>query len=494
MIISFATIRKYAKIILFVLSITGFPKLSHATDYKNIESHPDSAINLLHEKHINEYRPPSVWMLDSIQTMHLPSEDKWWTHFNDPLLNRLIALANENNSDLKIALKQIEIASNQVRQAKAAYYPSIGVNASWDLMRSSGVTGKTRQPASVDSYFDIGLTASWEADVFGRVKANVNAQNINRNISRIDYVASQVSIAAQVAKYYISIRLYQRQLEIATNHINSQQRIVKITEAREEAGLSSMLDVSQARTVLYSTEATLPALKALIRTTTNSLGVLVGIDGIKLAELLGPYGDLPDYSQLVPVAVPADIVRRRPDIIKAQYQLDEDLALIGISRKDYLPTLSISGSIGTSSRKVSDLFSSPSFTYMVSPQISWTAFDGNLRGLKTGAAKLQFESDTESYNLTVRNAAQEVNNAIADYESNIESIKLKTKVVEESENSLRLALDRYKQGLAAFTNVADAQQDLLSYENTLVSAQAQALTSLINLYVAIGGGWSILPE
>ena len=461
---------------------------------ESLTLYPDSAINLLHTDKDIDVKTPTVWMLDSVQTMKVPSEDKWWSNFKDPVLDRLIALAAENNTSLRIALKRIELAKNSLKQARTSYLPDVSLSAGWNISRSSGVTGKIKGDASTASAFSVGATASWEADLFGRIRENVKAQKEGVNISKADYAAMQVSIAAEVARYYIDIRLYQQQLRIAESHIESQKRVTNITKAREEAGLSSMLDVSQSMTVLYSTEATIPSLKALIRTTINSLGVLLGVDGNQLDDILGKSGRLPDYLQVVPMAVPADIVRRRPDIIKAGYQLGQDMALLGVAKKDYLPSLTISGSVGTSSRNLKNLFSEPSFTYMVSPEISWTAFDGGLRGLRIAEQKLQLESDMENYNLTVRTAAEEVNNAIANYEAYNEAISLRTKVVEESEHSLTLALDRYKQGLAAFTNVADAQQDLLSYQNTLVSTNAQAIQSLIDLYVALGGGWSEFSE
>lgn len=457
-------------------------------------SSPDSAINLLHGNAHSRVNPPHVWMLDSLQTAQLPSEDAWWQHFNDPTLNKLMLLAEENNYNLKIAMKRIELSYNALRQAKAGYFPTIDLSADWETGRSSGVTGRTKTIASNYSYFSIGATASWEVDLFGRIRANMNAEKAGINVAKADYVNSMISICADVAQEYINIRLYQQQLAIATRHINSQERIVHITEARYDSGLASLLDVLQARTVLYSTQATLPSLHALIRTSINALGLLIGVPGNDLEAMLGNSDALPDSRQLIPAAVPADIVRRRPDIIAAQYQLEETAALLGVAKKAYLPSFTISGSIGTSARNIGDLFSKPSFTYMVSPQISWTVFDGQLRNLKVAEEKLQLESDLESYNLTVLTASEEVNNAIDNYQAYQQEISLREKVVEESEKSLALALDRYKQGLSPFTNVVDAQQSLLEYQNSYVSSKAKALQSLIDLYVAMGGGWSTLPE
>ncbi|MCM1291004.1 MAG: efflux transporter outer membrane subunit [Prevotella sp.] len=454
----------------------------------------DSAIDALHSKPEIVPAKPVVWMLDSIQTLHLPTEDEWWKHFNDPILNKLIKLAEENNSNLKVALRRIELSRNALRQAKAGYFPTIDVSGGWQTSRMSGLTGKIRESAVTESYFNLGVSASWEVDVFGRIRQNVKAQEAGINATRADYTSAMISVCADVARGYINLRLYQEQLLIATRHINSQKRIVHITEVRDDTGLASMLDVAQATTLLYSTEASIPNLEALIQTSYNSLGLLIGLNGSEVRELVGTYGTLPDFKQLIPAAVPSDIVRRRPDIIAAQYQLDQTAALIGLAKKDYLPSLTIEGSIGTEAHNIGELFSKPSFTYMVSPTISWTAFEGNLRKLKINEQQLQLESDLDNYNFTVQTAAEEVNNAITNYRCYEEEVSLRAKVVAESEKSLTLALDRYKQGLSAFTNVVDAQQDLLTYQNSFISANASALLALIDLYVAIGGGWSQFPE
>lgn len=483
------------KKVLFLFSFFfSFYALGIEPVYTHEEMHTDSAIHLLHQHPNLINHTTEVWMLDSVHTMELPSEDKWWTHFNDEVLNKLIALGEENNADLKMAMKRLELSRNALSQARSGYFPTIGLSAGWEIARGSGVTGKERVAASTGSYFSLGATASWEVDLFGRVKENIKAGKAGVNVSRADYVGTMVSVCADIARNYFNLRLYQEQLEIALRHINSQKRILNITEAREEAGLASMLDVSQSRTVLYSTEASIPSLEALITTTRNSLGVLVGVNGNELESILGGYRPLPSSSQLVPRGVPADIIRRRPDILSAEYQLEEAAARIGVAKKDFLPSLSIDGSIGTEAHNIKDMFSGPSFTYMVSPRLTWTAFDGKLRNLRLAEQKLQLESDIESYNLIVMTAAEEVNNAIADYEAYQKEIKLREKVVEESERTLSLALDRYKQGLAGFTNVVDAQQDLLSNQNSYASCNNKSLQALIDLYVAMGGGWSRLPE
>lgn len=175
-------------------------------------------------------------------------------------------------------------------------------------------------------------------------------------------------------------------------------------------------------------------------------------------------------------------------------QLAGYAANIGIEKKDFLPTLSLTGNIGTSAHDVDGLFGDHSLTWSVAPQLSWTLFDGLARNYRTAEAKLQFEAALDQYNLTVLNAISEVDNALLEYDAALESIELQKKVVEESEKSLHLAVDLYKTGLTAFSNVVDGQMSWLESQNTLVTMKGKALTSLVAIYRALGGGWEAASQ
>ena len=206
------------------------------------------------------------------------------------------------------------------------------------------------------------------------------------------------------------------------------------------------------------------------------------------------YGAIPNYSQTLAAGVPSDLLRRRPDIVEAEMQLAEYAANVGIAKKDFLPTLSLTGSIGTSAHKVNDLFGDHSLTYSIAPQLSWTLFDGLARNYRTAEAKLQLEAAVDQYNMTVMNAVEEVDNALLQYDSTLASIDMQKKVVEQSEKSLNLAVDLYKTGLTEFSNVVDGQMNWLESQNTLVSLEGKALSSLISIYQALGGGWEAVSE
>ncbi len=201
--------------------------------------------------------------------------------------------------------------------------------------------------------------------------------------------------------------------------------------------------------------------------------------------------ELPDFHQIVAVGVPMELLRRRPDVVEAEYALAADAAALGIAKKDFLPTLSIAGSIGTQAHDAGDLFSDRSFTYSIAPTLSWTVFDGMARKAAVVSAREQMQVGIDNYNLTLLTAVQEVDNAMSQYVNSLHYIDLIEQVVEQAQKSFELSIDLYKKGLSSFINVSDAQIARLQYADELVSARGAALSALINLYQALGGGWSV---
>lgn len=430
---------------------------------------------------------PLTWTYESKRTTTLPSDDQWWTTFNDPVLTSLIKRGEANSFDLSAALHRIEMARQNWELAKAAYYPTLGISAGWSKEQQSGMTSSPTGRAIGLDYFSLGLNFSWEIDVFGKVHEQSKESKADYNASKAEYSAAMISLCSNIATAYFNYRLAQGRVEVAKSQITSQERISKITEARYEAGLASKLDVAQALTVLYSTQASLPALQNMQTSALNSLALLVGCYPDEIRAELAPIEDLPNAFHTVNMGVPADLLRRRPDILEAEYELAAYAAAVGIAKKDFLPTLALTGSVGTSAHKIDDLFSKNSFTYSIAPQLSWTIFEGLARNRRVAAAKEQMLAGIDNYNLTVMNAVIETENALSAYDTSLKQISLYRKVLAESQESLTLAVDRYKRGLSSFTDVMNAQISLLDYENTLLETRASALTSLIKVYAAVAG-------
>lgn len=432
---------------------------------------------------------PHTWQMTQQCYQTLPTDDAWWKSFNDPVLDSLISRAVANNYNVAAALKRIEMASNAVKESRAAYFPTLDASAGWTRDQQSGAVVRHAVPSTKTSYFSLGATMNWEIDVFGRVAANVKAQKAGYNVARADYDAVMVSLCANVATAYIQLRTCHEELAVAEAHIRSQEKVVKIAEARYEADLGNMLDVTQAKIVLFNTQSSLPQLKAQVRTYMNTLAILLGEYPDTLVKSLLEYSPMPDYSHVVAAGVPSDLLRRRPDIVAAEMQLAQYAANVGVAKKDFLPTLSLTGSIGTSAHGVDALFGDHSLSYSVAPQLSWTIFDGMARNYRTAEAKLQFEAAIDDYNVTVMNAVKEVDNAMIEYNYTLEAIDLQKKVVEESKKSLDMSVDLYKSGLTAFSNVVDGQMNWIESQNTLVELEGEALTNLVSIYQALGGGW-----
>lgn len=432
---------------------------------------------------------PQTWQMTQQCFQTLPTDDAWWKTFNDPVLDSLINRAVANNYNVAAAIKRIELAGKVIQETRSAYFPTLSASAGWNYDQQSGAITKHKVPSTHTSYFSVGASMNWEIDVFGRVAQNVKAKKAAYNVTKSDYDAVMVSLCANVATAYLQLRTYQTELAVANAHIKSQESVVKITEARYEADLGDMLDVTQAKIVLYNTQSSLPTLKSGIRTMINSISILLGEYPDDLVNSLAKYTPLPKYTQTVAAGVPSDLLRRRPDIVEAEMQLAEYAANIGIAKKDFLPTLSLTGSIGTESHAVDGLFGEHSLSYSIAPQLSWTIFDGLARNYRTAEAKLQFEAAIDQYNLTVLNAVKEVDNALLDYDALLESIDLQKNVVEQSKKSLDLSVDLYKSGLTAFNNVVDGQMNWLESQNTLVELEGKALSTLVSIYQALGGGW-----
>lgn len=438
------------------------------------------------EKDYLETPVPEQWQMSRENFQTLPTEDAWWNSFNDPVLTELIERAVRNNYNVASALKRIEMASKEIGMTKAGYYPTVSLSGGWQKDQESGAAYGV---VTRNSYYSLGASMNWEIDVFGRVYSNVKEKKAAYNVARADYDAVMVSLCASVATAYMQLRTYEEEIRVAKAHIESQKNVCKITQSRFDAGLGDMLDVTQANVVLYETESTLPTLGSDVRTMKNSLALLVGEYPGAIDELLDSRTSMPDFKQDVAIGVPAEILRRRPDIVEAEMELAEYAAAIGVAKKDFLPTLSLTGSIGTSAHKIDGLFGKNSLDYSIAPQLSWTLFEGLSRNYALSEAKLQMESSIDQYNLTVMTAIEEVDNALVNYSSLLNAIELQKRVVEESKKSMELSFELYRSGLTIFTNVVDGQISWLTNQNTLTTMQGEALAALVNIYKALGGGW-----
>ncbi|MDE6703614.1 MAG: efflux transporter outer membrane subunit, partial [Muribaculaceae bacterium] len=315
---------------------------------------------------------------DVRQEVEITADDEidshWWKRFGDELLDSIITLATERNYDIAIASRRIEIARQAVASARGNYYPQIDINAGWAANRESGAIEGKHVPASKNSYWNGGATMNWEIDLFGKIRAQVKQSNSQLRLSKAEFGAALIAMQAQLATAYVNLRVYQAEMQVAMEHSESQLKVVHITEARHKAGLASMLDVAQAKTVYYSTKASIPQLETSIRGMINSIAILLAENPTDIYPLLRVPTTSLDHTQIVAKSISLDLINRRPDIVAARQKVATAADALGIAKKDYLPTLSVTGSIGVSTHNLSDAFARNSYVYSVAPTLSWTLF------------------------------------------------------------------------------------------------------------------------
>lgn len=431
---------------------------------------------------------PETWEYNQEYFQTTPDADPWWQRFNDPILDALIKRAVANNFNVAAAQQRIEAARQAQRVTRAGYFPTIGATASWSKERTSGDMQKARGYAQNMSYFDLGLTMNWEIDVFGRIYSQLKADKANYEASIADYDATLVSLCANLAKSYFQLRLAQAEIDVANKNVVNAEELLKLAKTRYDVGLNPGIDVVQAQIELTQTKATIPALKADVTSAINQIALLLGEYPDNLVNLEEVF-PLPATPPPGSVESPEAMLRRRPDVVEAEKKLAAMAAQVGIAKKDFLPTLSVSASVGTEAHSIKNLFGKGSLSYSVMPTLTWTIFDGLARNARVAEAKANMEAEIDSYNLTVMTAISEVNNALAQWQSLSDQEVYDEMILRDARHERDLQVDRYKQGLCQFDDVADAQSLVLQYENSLLSTQASRLAALVTLYTALGGGY-----
>ena len=440
------------------------------------------------EKLLNVPLPEHWQEEDAMFQQLLPVDDHWWTVFQDATLDSLIHVAVRQNPSVLTALNRVDMAKANLRIARGGYYPALSLDAGWNRQQTSGNTG-TGQPQSRVGYYDATVNMNWQVDVFGSIRQRVKAQKENFAASREEYNATMVSLCAEVASAYFNLRETQQELSVLRRNALSQKAVVDITEVRYNTGLASKLDVAQAKSVYYSTLASIPATESGIIQYMNALAVLLGLYPQDVTAALETGKPLPDYIEPVGVGLPGQLLLRRPDVRVAERQVNAQAALLGASKTDWLPSFFLNGSFGYVSHDMKDFTRRSSMTWSIAPSMSWTIFNGGQRANNVRLQRAQLDETINQFNTTVLTAVQEVDNAMSSYKNSIKQIVACREMLNQGKEAFKLSLDLYKQGLSPFQNVLDAQRSLLSYENSLVQAQGYSLLCLIQMYQALGGGW-----
>lgn len=420
----------------------------------------------------------------------------WWQSFDDPTLSSLVDRAVANNLDLKQAESRIRQSRAQLGINAADYYPTLDANGNVTRQRASDSTGPggSRVPGSggrESTLWRAGFDASWEVDVFGGVRRSVEAARADLDATFEDRNSVITTLLAEVASNYVQLRGAQQRIRIANDNIESQKQTLGLNEARFQAGISSEFDVARARAQVASFEATVPSLRIIEQQAIHRISVLLGLAPAELTTELAPPERIPMALPEIPVGLPSELLRRRPDIRRVERQLAAQSARIGVATADLYPRFSLTGSLGLQTSKFARIGDARSIFYSIGPAVSWNVFDaGRIRS----NIKLQNERQSEillSYYATLLNSFEEVENAIVAYTRNVERREALSRSVEANRRSVELATGRFAggQGVGNLLDVLVAQRDLFSAEDALVASETELSQNLVALYKALGGGW-----
>lgn len=432
---------------------------------------------------------PTQWNDSEYFNQTLPPDDKWWRNFNDPVLDSLIAVAGNSNYSVLAAIENIRKARAAWRTAQGKMLPAFDFSAGWQRTKTSGNIAQTMYTEAWEGQFSTAVSMQWQADIFGTIYMRSKAQKKLFMATEEEYRAVMVTLIANVATTYFSLRQSLAEMQVIRWNVESQREIMDIVTSRYESGLASKLDVAQSRSVYYSTMAQIPAMQAKIESYRNAMAVLLGIYPQELENWLEEGYHLPEYIEPVTVGIPSGLVRRRPDVRATERQVEANAAVLGATRRDWFPEIFINGTIGYASENLKHLPRAKSLTWEIAPTIKWNIFSGGERLYATREARASLDQSIAQYNSTILNAVQEVEDAMSQYKSSIAQIVSLREAVNQNRETLTLSLELYKQGLTQFQNVLDAQRSLLNYQNYLVQAHGYSLIYLVNLYEALGGGW-----
>ena len=413
---------------------------------------------------------------------------EWWTQFNDPELDRLVALALEHNSDLKSAIATVREARAQLGVVRGGYGPSVDGNGRVVRQETAINVGGSD---SAQTLYSVGLDAVWEIDLFGGTRRGVEAAVADWEAQEANLGDVQVSVAAETALAYLQLRTNERLLEVAQSTLQAQQDTLDLQESRLSGGLSNDLAVQQARYNLASTSASIPPIQTAIQQSRNALAVLVGeLPGaLELSEK-----GAGETAELNLEGIPADLLRRRPDVRRAERQLAAQTARIGQSKAGLYPTFSLVGSIGLESLSASSLLESDSGRYSIAPGVSWPIFHAGSIRSSVKVQEARQEKALAAYEKSVLNAVREVRDALMDYQMERARYTALETAVEAARGAEGIAKDRNVNGLTDFSNVLDAQRALYALQRDLAISKGRLGETTVRLYKALGGGWEPMEQ
>ncbi|HEX7230578.1 MAG TPA: efflux transporter outer membrane subunit [Candidatus Binatia bacterium] len=453
-----------------------------------------------------DYRPPETATPGAWQEAQQSGVDtqagdltEWWKEFKDPLLDSLVERAVKSNLDLRIAEARVREERATLAATAAGLWPTLDVSGSYSRNRASqNAIGSPTQGAVVaptgarqleNNFYKTGFDSSWEIDVFGGTRRQIEGAEAILQASIEERRGVLVTLLGDVARNYIDLRGLQRRLEVAQENLRAQQDTLGLTRVRFDAGLASDFEVAQSEGEVATTAAQIPTLQSALKQAAYRLDVLLGTQPGTTWDELARTAPIPALPPEAHVGLPADLLRRRPDIRSAERQLAAATAQVGAATANLYPRFSLLGNIGLQSISASDWITAQSRFWSIGPTISWPVFDAGRIRATIEIRNAQQEQALKQYEKSVLTAFEDVENALVNYGNEQIRYRSLLEAVAANRRALEMANDLYIQGLVPFLNVLDAQRTLYATEADLAQSEANMAANLVALYKALGGGW-----
>ena len=441
---------------------------------------------------------PDFWYHSLSKDIHSgsPTIESWWEKFGDRTLNRLVARARSANPDLKIAYERITEARAARSVAQSQLFPS--VSGGGEAMRAraseSLLATPPHSPNNPSDYWATGFDAGWEIDFFGGVRRSIESATASAEAAEEAWRDATVSLLAEVALNYVEYRTLGERIRLAEANIGNQRESVKLTRDRLDAGLAPELDVSQAETNLASSEALVPLLRGQQVLAKNRLSTLVGGFPGSIDSWLGNGGGIPSPRRSAGIGIPADLVRARPDIRRAERQLAAQTAQVGVAQADLLPRFTLAGNFELQAVQPGQVFDSQSRAYAFGPSFRWNIFSGGRIKANIAIQESRTRQAYLAYESTVLRAVEEVESSLSSIANERDRMASLDQAVASARRTVSLVKDNYREGLVDFQNVLDAERTIFSAEDEAAVSRGQIAAGHISLYKALGGGTRMKPD
>ncbi len=432
---------------------------------------------------------PDAWHQAMQEDVSSEKQDlqTWWTVFGDETLNSLITRSATNNLNLRTASARIEQAAALRGVSASQYFPDIVAGGAASAVKTS--TANTPAGSSrKNELYQAGLTMAWELDLWGRVRRSVESADASLQSSVENYRDIKVILFADIAVNYINVRTLQERIDFAANNLKAQKETLELTQNRYDAGLVPALDVSQAALNTSRTESVIPPLKQGLVEAINRLSVLTGNMPYALEQELTVTKSIPAATIKVVTGLPAELLRQRPDIRRAERDLAAQNALIGATQAELYPTLTLPGTLSLETGS-GNLFDSDNLAYSFGPQLRWNIFNGRRIRSQVDAERAGTKAALLTYEQTILLALEEVEDTMAAYANEQDRITALESAEASAKKSVELVSELYRSGLTDFQNVLNMEQALLSQQDQLATSRGTISANLVAIYKALGGGW-----